>query len=1222
MSYNSGSPFYAKALFLLAVAAPLFGQLQTITYRPVDAAYSTLLDKLIMVNANPSQLHIYDPVSRIDQPLALPLPPTSLSVSADGRYAAVGHYQYVSWVDLQVPSVVRTTPVSSDVAKVVVAGSWIYTFPRTYGTMQYVSTVTGSVTNAPYDLSLTAAAIARRDGSALYVAALSTLQRYDVSRNGAPVTTGSVTYQTCGGLWFSDDTRLFTGCGLSLSSAAGASGDLTYRGNLNTRVRSLAWSQSRNEVAVVPEAWNDRRNQGSPTEVRILSHPYLNETGRFTLPLFTSGSRSAPSHGRSVFYSNDGTRLIVLLTADPAAGFLIDFGIAVFNYPSSCSASFSVTSAQAADIGASGTVTVSGSQPCIWQATTSASWLSVTANATSFGSSSLTWYAQQNGTASARTASVTIGNQTFSVSQAARAGAPQGPVALPYAFVDAEYSKPLDRIAILSSAPNQLHLYDGANKLETRSVALPLAPREVSVSPDGKFAAVSHDAWVSHVNLTTGVLEKTLPVSETLGAVVHGGTHIYALPDLSSYGAMRVIEIASGAQTAIANSSGRAGVLSVDSTSLFTTIDSNFVARWRLSAGVPQLDKVSTQSSCGGFWPSADSLRLFSACGSVFRLSDSKNEDLSASPGLVRANYLQSLVHLPNRNLLFVLPGFNLTELQRYRYSDLMYESKFPLPAVVSSGFPVQSAGHHVFASADESKLYVLLSAHSSEDANPPPPTYAFDSLPVDTQTACQVAISPTTLSSPQEGRSVSVSGSTQPGCSWSVTSPVSWVGGAPLIPGVGSGSFTLRVNVNLTTAGRSATLDVSGAPLVVTQVPGLVCTYSVPDSVFLASVPTNYVLPIFASPGCPWTVIPSTSSFLSFFVSAQDGSFGDGLGSGFLHLYPSTNQASTSRSTTMTVAGKTLTVIQAGANDCQATLSVPLTGLPATGTTGTAALAFAGTCTSTWNVTGLPSWFQIFPQQGTTSAPTQVSHTVFPQFSTRLRRGTIQLSGVPFIPIQQSSASGLPDERFVRHIYFAFFGRYPTPAEVSFQITQALNKGTTREDLALGFLNSPEFNQGGRFIAGLYVGLLNRDAEFAGWLFQRNALATGFVNPTLLVTNFLGSAEWIGKFGNPSDAEFVRLLYRNILLREPSQPEVDFQAAALKTLTRVAMATSFLNSAEFRISTGARLTAFLLRATLLNREGSAAEFNSFVSRLSSGTVPKTLIGEIVQDAEFTSLVN
>jgi hypothetical protein len=88
--------------------------------------------------------------------------------------------------------------------------------------------------------------------------------------------------------------------------------------------------------------------------------------------------------------------------------------------------------------------------------------------------------------------------------------------------------------------------------------------------------------------------------------------------------------------------------------------------------------------------------------------------------------------------------------------------------------------------------------------------------------------------------------------------------------------------------------------------------------------------------------------------------------------------------------------------------------------------------------------------------------------------------------------------------------------------------------------LDSAEFNLGSRYIAGLYVGLLNRDAEYEGWQFQRSALLNKISDPILLAGNFLNSEEFKARNGILSDAEFIRLLYRQILLREPAQSEVD----------------------------------------------------------------------------------
>ena len=161
------------------------------------------------------------------------------------------------------------------------------------------------------------------------------------------------------------------------------------------------------------------------------------------------------------------------------------------------------------------------------------------------------------------------------------------------------------------------------------------------------------------------------------------------------------------------------------------------------------------------------------------------------------------------------------------------------------------------------------------------------------------------------------------------------------------------------------------------------------------------------------------------------------------------------------------------------------------------------------------------------------------------------------------------------------------------------------------------------RLVAGLYVGLLNRDAEYSGWLFQRNALATGVVGQVAVVTNFIGSDEWKLKFGSPNDADYVKLLYRYVLLREASPNEVMGQVNAINAgiVNRTTMANAFLNSGEFRNGTGPRLISFLLYATLLQREASADEKNALAAQVPI-TPLLTLINNFLNSPAFTAVLN
>ena len=187
-----------------------------------------------------------------------------------------------------------------------------------------------------------------------------------------------------------------------------------------------------------------------------------------------------------------------------------------------------------------------------------------------------------------------------------------------------------------------------------------------------------------------------------------------------------------------------------------------------------------------------------------------------------------------------------------------------------------------------------------------------------------------------------------------------------------------------------------------------------------------------------------------------------------------------------------------------------------------------------------------------------------------------------------------------------------------------------SQTDMATHFLTSEEFNIGSRFAAGLYVALLNRDAEYPGWLLQREVLATT-KRPIgdeqfSLVYNFLLTPEFNLQHPTMTPEEFVRLLYAQVLLRTPAQDEVAFHIAhsgdlSKPGLPRARLARDFLNSEEFRIGVGPRLTASLIYYVLWQREPTSAERVALVQRLSNGASVRSTVNEILTSAAFLDLV-
>ncbi len=254
------------------------------------------------------------------------------------------------------------------------------------------------------------------------------------------------------------------------------------------------------------------------------------------------------------------------------------------------------------------------------------------------------------------------------------------------------------------------------------------------------------------------------------------------------------------------------------------------------------------------------------------------------------------------------------------------------------------------------------------------------------------------------------------------------------------------------------------------------------------------------------------------------------------------------------------ITQDQAG---CTFSLQTQSTTLSASGGSGTVELAGSASACS-WTSASSAPWTQVYPLSGTGSS--SVQYTVYPNFSTSQRTATLNIAGQLFT-ITQAANTATRDQRFIQLVYFNFLGRLPSPTELASQAPQVQFKGYT--DFVMSFYNTPEFNLGGRFIAGLYRGLLGRDAEYNGWLFQRNALATGIVTQDKLVENFIGGAEFDQRFREQypnssvtdiqaSASDFIRYLYVNILGRTPGTTEVNGHLPSLLTGGKVAKARTF----------------------------------------------------------------
>jgi hypothetical protein len=324
--------------------------ISNLNFRVIDAEYSKQLNKIIMVSATPSnQLHIFDPVAETDTAVNLNLVPTSVSVSPDGLYAAVGHNAWISYVNLSTGTLVKTLAVTADVFDVVLAGNgYVYAFPRIdqWVEIHCINISTGTETlSESWSIRAGTRAKLHASGTSIYGAdnglSPADIEKYDIGGGTAFYLYDSPyhgDYAMCGDLWMSEDgLRIFTRCGNVFRSSPNrySSGttpeDMTYNGALEnlSLVRHLSHSQTIAKVIAVPD--NTYANANADTEVRTFNYDFLTFQTSVTLPYFVVSNTSAfAGHGRYAFYNSSGTKSFVVLQADATSGMLYDYGIVTY----------------------------------------------------------------------------------------------------------------------------------------------------------------------------------------------------------------------------------------------------------------------------------------------------------------------------------------------------------------------------------------------------------------------------------------------------------------------------------------------------------------------------------------------------------------------------------------------------------------------------------------------------------------------------------------------------------------------------------------------------------------------------------------------------------------------------------------------------------------------------------------------------------------------------
>ena len=181
-----------------------------------------------------------------------------------------------------------------------------------------------------------------------------------------------------------------------------------------------------------------------------------------------------------------------------------------------------------------------------------------------------------------------------------------------------------------------------------------------------------------------------------------------------------------------------------------------------------------------------------------------------------------------------------------------------------------------------------------------------------------------------------------------------------------------------------------------------------------------------------------------------------------------------------------------------------------------------------------------------------------------------------------QNTYGSLTDVQFMEQLYLNVLDRPGSAADVA-AFAATLAAGRSRADVVVEFANSAEFVNlmalpSAAFVTNviihpaeaqvfrIYQAVFQRDPDEGGFTAFTNAIQANVLTVEEITAEFVGSAEFQATYGALSNAEFVELLFTNVLPGNTDQQgRADFiEALGDGRLTREAMVAEFVESFEF----------------------------------------------------------
>ncbi len=255
------------------------------------------------------------------------------------------------------------------------------------------------------------------------------------------------------------------------------------------------------------------------------------------------------------------------------------------------------------------------------------------------------------------------------------------------------------------------------------------------------------------------------------------------------------------------------------------------------------------------------------------------------------------------------------------------------------------------------------------------------------TGVACAVVLGTSAFAAPAGGASASFHVSAGEGCGWTAATTAPWITLAATAVS-GEGDVSITVAPNTTPQARTATITVANQIFKVTQ-EAANCDFNIApaQATFAASGGAGSIRIIGA---CAWSAVAG-AGWIALATPAS------GTDNADLRYTIATNTSSDARSSTIRIAGQTVTIVQSG-KDC--VISVLPTGVELPGRGGSAAVTVSGSKGCRWEPAKSESWLSV-PTWSAVDGSGTVTIAAKPNPAPGPRYGTVVIAGQPVVVAQ-----------------------------------------------------------------------------------------------------------------------------------------------------------------------------------------------------------------------------